>query len=324
MKYKTKISALAGIIAFLALVIIGPAMAKKYDSGKAWIGVYTQTIDEDLREAFDLDIDEGVVIVDVVDDSPADDAGLRRKDIIVKFNGQSVVDSDDLADFVEELEAGAEAELVIIRKGKEKTIEVEVGESSDFKWYGTRSGSSLRMPKIITRGYNFSMGTHGYIGVAIQNLSEQLGDYFGIENGEGVLVTEVFEDSPAEKAGLKAGDVIVSVDGESVAETDELQEIISETEEGDQVAVDYIRKGAKGQVNIEVTEDDFGMSNFTIPDLNIQIPDLSGLKHLDHFYFSDDDDEYFDVEEYREEMQQLKEELKELGKELREIKSKLD
>ncbi len=325
MKKTTKLSALAGVLIFLVLVVFGPAMAKKYDSGKAWIGVYTQTIDDDLEEAFDLDRSEGVVIVDVVDDSPADDAGLRRKDIIVEINGKSLEDSDDLVDFVSDLNAGDEANLVIIRKGEKQTIEIEVGERPKYEWFGSRSGTSYKMPKIITRDFNFSFESGGYMGVAIQNLSDQLGEYFGVEDGEGILVTEVFEDSPAEEAGLKAGDVIIAIDDEDVAETDELQEIIAEKEEGDEVTVEFFRNGNKQTATVEIVEDEHGLHGFSIPDIDIDIPNIPNLKHLDHFYFSDDDDhEYFEVKEYRQEMEQLKQELKAMSRELKEIKKKLD
>ena len=133
MKKLTKIGALTGVLVFLALVVFGPAMAKKYKSNDSWIGVYVQTIDEDLQEAFDLDQDKGAVITDVVDNSPAEDAGLRRKDIIIEFNGEAVDDADDLTDLVAAADAGEDVEAVIIRKGKKKTVEIEVekGKASD-------------------------------------------------------------------------------------------------------------------------------------------------------------------------------------------------
>ena len=326
MKKISKLNALAGVLIFLALVVFGPAMAKKYDSGKAWLGVYTQTIDNDLEEAFDLGQSEGVVIVDVVDDSPADDAGLRRKDIIVEINGNSLKESEDLSDFVGELNVGDKANLVILRKGEKKTIEVELGEKPKAEWYGSNSGKSFTMPKIITRDFNFSSQTGGYMGVAIQGLTEQLGTFFGVKDGEGVLVTEVFEDSPALKAGLKAGDVIIAVDGEKTAEAGDLQEIISDKEEGDKVKVEFIRNGKTQIAEVEIVEDENSFHSFSIPNIDIRIPNLSNLKNLDHFYFSDDDPDhqYFDKGEYQKEMEQLKKELKDMSLELKEIKKKLE
>ena len=186
MKHKTDFCALAGVFIFLALVVCGPAMAKKYDSEKAWIGVYTQTIDQDLQDAFDLEGDQGVVVVDVVDDSPADEAGLRRKDIIIKFNGHDIVEGDELADYVSDMKVGDKAEIVILRNGREKVLEVEVGQRPQYEQPGSRSGSFFSIPKIITHGNSFSSDGSGYIGVSIQDLSDQLGEYFGVEAGEGL------------------------------------------------------------------------------------------------------------------------------------------
>ena len=324
MKTKINIYAPAGaLVLLLAVVVFVPATAQKYDSDKAWIGVYTQTMDKELQEAFDLDGDAGVVVVDVVDDSPADLAGLRQKDIIVKFNGHAIVEGDELADYVSEMKVGDKAEVVILRNGREKILEVEVGKRPKYDLKGPRWGSSYTLPRVITRDFGFSTGADGYIGVAIQDLTEQLGAYFGVENGEGVLITEVFEDSPAEEAGLKAGDVIVSVDGKAVAEMGELQEIISEKNEGDEVTLGFLRKGNKEKAVVTVAEDALGMKNFTIPHLNFPLPNLSRFKAMDHLYFGDEDRD-FDAGEYKREMEQLKRELREMGEELKKLRLKLE
>ena len=85
---KSKIFKTALILSLFSLVFIsvGVVSAKKYRSKSPWIGIRMQSIDEDMREALDLDDIDGVLIVSVADDSPADDAGLRRKDIIIKFD----------------------------------------------------------------------------------------------------------------------------------------------------------------------------------------------------------------------------------------------
>lgn len=324
MKHKTNYYALAGVFIFLALVVFGSVAAKKHDTGQGWIGVYTQKIDKDLQEAFDLDNDHGIVVVDVVDDSPAEEAGLRRKDIILKFNDHDITDTDDLADYVADMNVGDKADIGVLRKGQEKTLEVEIGERPRYKWTQFDPDKSLTMPKGITRSFGFSSGGGGYIGVGIQDLSEQLGNYFGVEDGEGVLITEVFEDSPAEKAGLKAGDVIVSVDDEQIADISDLRDMISEKEEGDEVKIGYLRQGDKQVASVEVTEDSFGMQQFSIPNLNIQIPNYSRFKNLDHFFYSDDDNSYFDVKEYRKEMEQLQKEMQKMQQELKELKLKLE
>ena len=93
-----------------------------------------------------------------------------------------------------------------------------------------------------------------WLGVHLLDLNEQLGDYFGVEDGDGVLVTEVEEDSPAERAGLKAGDVITGLDDRTVADSDDLVKAIRRHEEGDTVTVHFLRRGKKKHARVELGE----------------------------------------------------------------------
>ncbi len=327
-KMKPKLKGFAFVLALVAIAVIaaGAASAKKHGSRSPWIGVYTQAIDEDLKEAFDSDRCEGALIVDVVDDSPAEEAGLRRKDIIIKFNGKKVDNPDMLVDLVRSAEVGDKAEIVYIRKGKEKTATIEITRRPKADWKEAYF-IPRHSPKSITRSFSFSSVSDSYIGVAIQDLNDQLGEYFGVGDGEGALVTEVFEDSPAEDAGLKAGDVIISADGEAVAEMDDLKDIIGEKEEGDKVEIGFIRKGEKKKVTVEVTEDSFGSSTFS-RSMNLYKMNMPKFKRFGGQPFYDQDIFLYDEDEYEESMQELREELKKeinkLREELRELKSKLE
>lgn len=333
---KGKKLALVLIPVILLAFIIVPVSAKKYGSNKPWIGVVSQSIDRDLRDAYDLDKIDGVIVVDVIDDSPADEAGLRRKDIILRFNGKKVAKPGGLVKLVGKTKVGDEIDVSFLRKGKEKNATLVVGKRRDSKLedyfiqeerYQSRAGKDY---------YSYFSGS--YIGIGIQDLNEQLGEYFGVDDGEGVLVTEVHEDSPAEEAGLKAGDIIIAADGEDISETSELKDIIYEHEEGDEVVIEYLRRGNRQKATVEVTDDaagssffgyqHFGGNNFTVP--NIHVPDINvpHLRNLDRIYFSHDDDLDFDIDidmdDYKESMRELKEELEELRQELREIEARLE
>jgi len=319
------------VIITLALILGGTAMAEKYSSVKSsWMGVYTQEIDDDIIEAFDLDRTTGALVVDVVDDSPADKAGLRAKDIIISYNGEKVTGSEELIDLVRHSDIGQKIEIVYDRNGKEKTTTVEIGrrpKSPDTDrdmafWNGTHA------PHIINRNFAYSAASDSYIGTAIQDLNDQLGDYFGVKDGEGVLITEIFKDSPAEEAGLKAGDVIVGVDGENVAESRDLIDIIADKEEGDVVDITYLRKGAKNSVKVTVDENTSGMNAFTMPGFNFRMPNMTA-PNITSFGFDDDNyfkaDEYRkDMDEYRRQMEEYRQEVQEMKKELNEIRKKLD
>lgn len=301
-----------------ALFMTGSVAAEQARLDTPWIGVYTQSIDEDLQDAFDLGRSDGVVIVDVMKDSPAGEAGLRRKDIIITFNGRAVSESTDLIDAVREASIGDKVEVVYVRRDKERTATVQIGSRSrdieeDHEFWVEKIGPG-------TQTYHFSSHPTGYIGVGIQNLTDQLGEFFGIEDGEGVLVTEVFEDSPAEAAGLKAGDIIVAVDGEDVARTDELSDIISTKEEGDNVSIEFIRNKATKTVTVTVAEDVTGRSSISrMPNTSLQFPNIGNLRYR----FYGDDDAGNRSGELQEEIDELRDELKALRREIKDLQDKL-
>ena len=260
------------------------------------------------------------MVVDVVDDSPADEAGLRRKDVIIEFNGKKVDGSKPLADLVRETKVGDKVDIIVSRKGEKKNLTIEIGERPKSKWRDRERNVIVK--DFFKNNLALAIGHRGYMGVAIQDLTVQLGDYFGVKDGDGALITEVEEDSPAEKAGLKAGDVIVGADGEDITDSEDIIDVMSDKEEGDTVSITYIRRGEKHTVPVEVTEESYSMHNISLPSLNIQIPKIPSIKGIDQFYLQK---EYTrDMEDFQKEMQQLKKEMNELREELKELETKLD
>lgn len=304
----------------LVFMAFGTSSAKKYESARPWIGVYTQKIDKDLAEAFNLDQDNGIVVVDVVDDSPADEAGLKRKDVIIEFNGKKVGGSEPLTDFVRDTKIGDKVEVVVLRKGEKKTLTVEIGKKPESRWRDR--DRSLYTTDFFRKNLAVSIGHRGYLGVAIQDLNEQLGDYFGVKDGDGVLITEVIEDSPAEKAGLKAGDVIVGADDEDITDSEDIFDALSDKEDGDTVSITYLRRGEKHTVPVEVTEESYSMHNVSLPSLNLQIPKPPSIKGFGGTYLGKD--YQLEMDDFHEEMQQLKKELQELRDDLKDLEKKLD
>ena len=304
------------LLAFAAgLVTAAPAAGKK--SEKAWLGVYLQDINRDLREAMDLESKRGALIAGVVEDSPAEEAGIEEEDVIVEFDGEKVRNSSALTKLVKKRSPGDEITLTLVRDGKEKGIKVVLGKKPEESFFFSFDDEPyLDMAKKLKwpGGYSFTWSYGSRIGVKVQDLSEQLGDYFGVEDAEGVLITEVEEDMPAKKAGLKAGDVIVEADGDKVDDTQELREIISEKEEGEKVEIEVIRDRKAQTFSVEVEVG--AASDFYSQAMKLQVlpdkPDVPGLiwkQKLDS--------------ELRDEMEELKEELDELKKELQELRKKL-
>jgi len=319
-------------LVFCLLFSFGFAKTKK-SYKVAWMGVYTQTLDDDLIDAFKLPVDYGAIINKVVDDSPADKVGLEEDDIIISFGDKKVRTSEDLVDFVREQNPGDKVKLVIIDEdGNKKDVEIELGRKKssslrEFAWTGDDDNDEDN-DKL--RYFFFSDGSYPYIGVSLSELSDQLGEYFGLKDGEGVLITEVEEESPAAKAGLKAGDVIIAVDSEEVEDAGDVQEIIREKEVGETAEIAVLRDRKKELVKVEVGETEgranFGNTwNLHIPDLpaiDVYTPKMKGLyQSLDKL---DRDDFEFESDEFQKEMKELKKELKEMKKELKVIQEKLD
>lgn len=307
------------LIALAALFIYsGPAVASP-DQG--YLGVYPQTIDEDLKEAFDLTTDHGVIIKGVETDSPADNAGIRQGDILLEYDGQQLTNADDLVRLVRQNKPGEKVDLVILHKGQEKTVTVELGQAQNtadadinnfFGPGGQVAPGVHSFSKTWTSDNSFIADT--YIGVELASLSEQLGQYFGVDNGEGALVTTVMEDSPAAQGGLKAGDVIVEIDGSQIEGPSDVQKIVRKADKGDQLAVTVMRDKSRQTMNIEVAENEdmsfFTPDQFNWDDDNFMFfaPQMKGLFHSDF----DNNDEQNENADLRKEVEMLKQELKDL------------
>jgi serine protease Do len=172
----------------------------------------------------------GAVVEDVRTGGPAAKAGIRAGDVIVSFDGEKVRSARHLTRLVDETPDGREVEAAVMRNGERVTLKVTAEAPEPFarlRDLTTRFQVEPRtwtftMPHLTTRENTLSwMLDRGRLGVGVQNLTEQLGEYFGTK--EGALVTTVDDGTPARTAGLKAGDVITKINGEAVRSSEELR-----------------------------------------------------------------------------------------------------
>ena len=196
------------------------------------------------------DTRDGVSIMSVMDDSPAQDAGLQAGDVVLAIDGRSVADAGEFMAAFREYSPGDSPSLMVRRDGSELTLQPVLAErSSEFVFH---------MPR-----FKFDFGGHmqpetlrrGYLGVHLQPLTDELREYFGAPEGEGILIAKVEEGSPAEQAGLRAGDVITGMDGRSVSRHGDLLERLETLEEGDPVEIIAYRdrQAQTFQVNVGVS-----------------------------------------------------------------------
>ncbi len=317
----------AFLLVLLMAVLPLSLIAGSEHNSDAWLGIYTQTVDEDLTEAFDLDSDYGVIVKTVIDESPADKAGLKQGDIILEFNGNKLQSADDLTEYVHEEMPGDKVELIILRDGQRKNLDAELGsrsenDSDNYYFWQSDKNAPNTYSKVI-KNFHSSM-TSTYIGVSLQNLNQQLGEYFGVEDAKGVLVTEVMDDSPAKKAGLEAGDVIIGIDGDEVEDPSDVQEVIRAKEEGDEVTIAVLRNKAKQDFSLTIAkspDNSFLFGNDPMAPFDDDFLFIPKAKGLFNGRF---DNDIFDSKEMQEELENLKEELNKMHREIKELHEKLE
>ncbi len=160
----------------------------------------------------------GVQIKRVDEDSPADKAGLKEGDVVVEYNGQRVEGIDQFIRLVRETPAGRTVKMQVLRDGGTQSLTATLGTRKTMWSQDGPNFPDVPMPPIPPLELpEFRLFTHqsASIGIDVQSITGQLADYFGVKSG--VLVVNVVRDSPAQKAGLKAGDVITHVNGDAVA-----------------------------------------------------------------------------------------------------------
>ncbi len=207
---------------------------------KGYLGVSVERLSRDDRK--ELKVSQGVVVVDVSQSSPADNAGILEDDVIQSFNGQKIRRPNDLVDAVRETAPKTLAKVRLVREGKPVDMDVTVGRlrsSYAFSFNGDHLISVFGEDR-------------GFLGVSLEMLNDDLGAYFGVGEDEGALIVNVSEESPAEEAGIKGGDVIVSMDNVEVMDPQDVHEILSEFDEGETINITVIRQKAKKKFNVEL------------------------------------------------------------------------
>ena len=259
--------------AFLGMFLVVFALTGWTEAGseaaeeKAWLGVQLQALNDDLKEAMDLDEDvQGVLVAGVLDGSPADKAGLEDGDVIVSFDGEDMRSVKDLISAVQDHSPGDKVEIAVMRDGQAKTITAELGKS-DKKlrirdMYIPDLSHLEGLGKKAHRWVEAWDEEQGYLGVRILDVDDDLGEYFKVKQGEGVLIVGVLEDSPAEEAGLKAGDVVLEFDGEAVKDVGTFRKYVAKSEPGEDVSIVVKRKGKKQTFEVGIGEMESPMRRF--------------------------------------------------------------
>ena len=208
------------------------------DDGSSWLGVETHEVTADKAKELKLSAERGVVLGKIVPDSPAAKAGLKENDVVTEINGQRVEGAAQFRRMIREIPAGRSIQLTVWREGRSQAVSATLGKSEErrraMKMVAPTPGAfAFRMPEIPdvpSMEWNGNMvfgGGQPRLGIDAEDLSGQLGTFFGAPEGEGILVRDVNSGSAAEKSGVKAGDVITSLNGERIRTVGELREKLS-------------------------------------------------------------------------------------------------
>ena len=209
--------------------------------GGTFLGVHAEDVTKENMSRYGMREVRGVGVSEVVKDSPAEKAGLRKDDVILAFNGEAVTSTRKLTRLVSESSADQNVRLTISRGGSEQEVTATLAKRNTTNVFNGKMREELKQkmellkkdfPKIRSTDGTWILNTGNYrrIGIATQTLTKQLAEYFGVN--EGILVTSVNDNSPAAKAGLKAGDVITAVDGEKVTSPGDISRAIGKKQDG--------------------------------------------------------------------------------------------
>lgn len=255
----------------IGVLLLGVGVTRSQDEQRAYLGVFLSDLSEGVRTALGLGEDEGVLIDQVAEGGPAAEAGLRAGDVIVEFGGERITGSGGLHRRLDRQKPGQQVPITVLRKGQRQTIQVTLGgrarsiatapEALTWGELGLPSppeppsppsppgapAAPTPLPRSL-RGL-LRWDSSGSFGIRTQDLTGQLAEYFQVSRG--VLVTWVSPGGAGAKAGLKAGDVIVSVAGQPIQGEGDLQTVLSDLEEGGDTPLTVSRRGNEMKLTIK-------------------------------------------------------------------------
>jgi len=262
---------------------------EKKESG-GWLGVRIENVNAKIAEKLNLKNEEGVLITHVEKNSPAEKAGLKKDDVILKFGKNDLKDSEELVDLVGKSKSGENVAVQVIRDKEKKNISVVIGQRPK------NEDKLFNFSESFPKGFPFNMNVNrARIGVQLMELNPELGEYFGSPTKKGMLVKKVEKNSPAEKAGIKPGDVIIGIGKETVEDLHDITSATRDLKNGEKAELTIIRKGSEIKVPVEV-----------------EVKDNQSKDNSKVLFFHGDDGNSFEID-----MQGLKEGLKMIGPHIR-------
>lgn len=224
-----------------------PSMKKHGRPRRSWIGIGIQDVTPELATSFRLESAWGALVSSVAPGSPGDEAGLRPGDVFVQFDGKEIGPSSDLPWLASTAGVGKRVDVDVVRDGSSKRLVVALGELDDrvLRWGPPpRSRAPDKAPD--------ERGTASDLGIEVRRLPADLAARYDLASGQGVLVTQVDHGSPADRAGLQPGDVVVEYRGKQIMSVEAFVSAVRKVPRGRPVRFQIRRADQFGARNLFV------------------------------------------------------------------------
>jgi serine protease Do len=238
----------------------------------SFLGVELQEVTRESAQRLKLSAERGAIIEHVTPDSSAAKGGLQKDDVIIKWNGEAIESAREVSRRIRETPAGRTVRLGVVRAGSETESTVTLGDRREYAGRvsvpATPAVARVRPP----REPRVRIRDSYRMGVSLQSMTPQLAEYFGLTGRNGSLVLYVFPDSPASKAGIKAGDVILSVGGETTDNPGKVHEALQSKGEGS-IEVRVLRDKQEKTFSVQIEK---GKTSWVFPaqDFDVAEPDF--------------------------------------------------
>jgi len=203
---------------------------------RGWLGVIIQKITPELKEKLKLRDDKGALVADVASGGPAEKAGIKRGDVIISFDGKEIREMNELPFIVASTPVNKIVTVEVIRKGKKNSLKVKTEKLEEGR----------EAEAVIEEKQN--------LGMTLEEITPDLARRFGLVEKSGLLVVQVENNSPAEEAGIRQGDVILELDQEPVKNLDEYTKRIQQYKKDDTILFLIKRRGTTLYLTLKIWE----------------------------------------------------------------------
>jgi len=207
---------------------------------RGWLGVHIQAVTDEIAETLDLDSTKGALVASVIEDGPAEKAGINAGDVILRFDSKEVEKMRSLPRIVAETEVGKPVKVMLWRDNSKMTLDVTVGELEDSDPKVASRSGGLDKPSAAEKKVEI-------LGLTLSALNEKVRQRYKLDkDAKGVVVSAVGEDSEASEKGIRSGDVIVEISQEEVSEPSDVSAKIDKAREAGRKSVLLLLEGQGG------------------------------------------------------------------------------